>query len=80
MHLRNVLNFIHPGMGPNPWKTVLILEELGIPYSATYLDFGDGKGGVEHEAFLKKNPAGRVPLINDPNTGKTIVASVPELN
>ena len=58
-------------MGPNPWKTVIVFEELNIPYSATYLDFGDGKGGVEHEEFLKKNPAGRVPLINDTNTGKS---------
>jgi glutathione S-transferase len=58
-------------MGPNPWKTVIVFEELGIPYSTTYLDFGDANGGVENEEFLKKNPAGRVPLINDPNTGKS---------
>ena len=58
-------------MGPNPWKTVIVFEELNIPYSATYLDFGNANGGVEHEEFLRKNPAGRVPLINDPNTGKS---------
>jgi glutathione S-transferase len=67
-------------MGPNPWKTVIILEELNLPYSATYLDFGDSKGGVEHEEFLKKNPAGRVPLINDPNTGKSVARSTTELS
>jgi glutathione S-transferase len=59
-------------MGPNPWKTVIVFEELKIPYSVAYLDFGDAKGGVEHEEFLKKNPAGRVPLINDPNTGRLL--------
>jgi glutathione S-transferase len=45
---------------------VIIFEELGVPYKATYLDFGSDKGGVEHEDFLKRNPAGRVPWIFDP--------------
>jgi glutathione S-transferase len=58
------------GEGPNPWKTVIVFEELDIPYHATYLDFGNSRGGVEHEDFLKKNPAGRVPWINDPATGE----------
>lgn len=58
------------GRGPNPWKNVTIFEELGLPYETTYLDFGDSKGGVEHADFLKKNPAGRVPLIWDPATSK----------
>ena len=48
---------------------MIIFEELGIPYKATYLDFGPNKDGVEHEDFLKKNPAGRVPWIKDPATG-----------
>lgn len=57
------------GEGPNPWKNVIIFEELGIRYNATYLDFGPNQGGVEHEGFLQKNPAGRVPWIKDPITG-----------
>lgn len=57
------------GDGPNPWKNVILFEELGIPYDPTYLVFGGGSGGVEHEEFLKINPAGRVPWIKDPNTG-----------
>lgn len=56
-------------VGPNPWKHVIVFEELGIPYTAEYLDFGNSQGGVEHPDFLKKNAAGRVPLINDPATG-----------
>jgi glutathione S-transferase len=57
------------GIGPNPWKTVTVLEELNIPYETIFLDFGAGKNGVEGSDFKKKNPAGRVPLIYDPNTG-----------
>lgn len=57
------------GDGPNPWKNVILFEELGIPYDPTYLTFGNGGDGVEHETFLKINPAGRVPWIKDPNTG-----------
>lgn len=58
-------------IGPNPWKTVLIFEELGIPYTTTYLDFGNAKGGVENKDFLAKNSAGRVPLIVDRSNGKS---------
>lgn len=56
--------------GPNPWKTVIVFEELEIPYTTQYLDFGNGKNGVENSDFLKKNAAGRVPLIRDPDTGR----------
>jgi glutathione S-transferase len=59
------------GQGANPWKTVTILEELGLPYETIFLEFGNVKNGVEGSDFLKKNPAGRVPLIYDPQTGKT---------
>ncbi|KAM0471217.1 hypothetical protein ACHAPX_009397 [Trichoderma viride] len=61
--------------GPNPWKNVILFEELGVAYDPTYLVFGDGSGGVEHEAFLKINPAGRVPWIKDPNTGIELTES-----
>lgn len=57
-------------IGPNPWKVVTVFEELGIPYTTKFLDFGNSEGGVEHPDFLKKNAAGRVPLINDPATSK----------
>jgi glutathione S-transferase len=64
------------GDGPNPWKNVILFEELGIPYNATYLTFGAGSGGVEHESFLKINPAGRVPWIKDPATGSCKLSQV----
>ncbi|KAL6834333.1 hypothetical protein J3E69DRAFT_377124 [Trichoderma sp. SZMC 28015] len=62
-------------IGPNPWKNVIVFEELGIPYATEYLDFGNNAGGVEHPSFLKKNAAGRVPLIHDPATGMILTES-----
>jgi glutathione S-transferase len=56
--------------GPNPWKTVTVLEELGLSYETIFLEFGKAPNGVEGKDFIKKNPAGRVPLIYDPRTGK----------
>lgn len=46
-----------------------VFEELKIPYETQFLEFGSGLNGVEAEDFKRKNPAGRVPLIYDPNTG-----------
>ncbi|KKP01713.1 URE2 [Trichoderma harzianum] len=62
-------------IGPNPWKNVIVFEELGVPYATEYLDFGNNTGGVEHPSFLKKNAAGRVPLIHDPATGMILTES-----
>ena len=42
------------------------MEELGVPYKTEYPK--DHKG----EAFLKINPNGRMPAIEDPNTGITL--------
>jgi glutathione S-transferase len=60
------------GEGPSPWKTVMVLEELNLPYETVFLEFGKLPGGVESDEFLKRNPAGRVPLLYDPKTGKII--------
>ena len=51
----------HKG-GPNPWKVAIILEELGLPYEQTF-------PSVKEEPYLSVNPNGRVPAIEDPNTG-----------
>ncbi|KAG9246796.1 glutathione S-transferase [Calycina marina] len=54
--------------GPNPWKVAMVLEELNVPYDTKFMDFAD----------LKKDPYeqlcvnGRVPAIEDPNTGINI--------
>lgn len=67
-------------VGPNSWKTVIVFEELRIPYTIQYLEFGGAKGGVEHPEFLKQNAAGRVPLIRDPNTGNCLRSNTRERN
>jgi glutathione S-transferase len=54
--------------GPNPWKVIIILEELGIPYEMKILGYAE----VKSEPYVSINPNGRVPAIEDPNTGITI--------
>ncbi|TCD61228.1 Glutathione S-transferase 2 [Steccherinum ochraceum] len=57
--------------GPNPWKIVFLLNELGLSYEAKYLQFDIG----EHKApeYLKINPNGRVPAIIDHKNNDFIV-------
>ncbi|KAK1150214.1 glutathione S- transferase, nitrogen catabolite repression regulator [Aspergillus melleus] len=50
--------------GPNPWKVALIMEELQIPYTTTFVNFAD----VKKEPYTLINPNGRLPAIHDPNT------------
>ncbi|KAK3291241.1 glutathione S-transferase [Chaetomium fimeti] len=54
--------------GPNSWKTVFVLEELGINYEFKSFRFDD----VKKRPFIDVNPNGRVPAIEDPNTGVTL--------
>ena len=54
--------------GPNPPKVAIILEELGVPYETQLMDFLD----MKKEPFTSVNPNGRVPAIEDPNTGITL--------
>lgn len=51
--------------GPNPWKVAIILEELKVPYETKFLDFP----AMKQEPFESLNPNGRVPALEDPNTG-----------
>lgn len=56
--------------GPNPIKIAIALEALKIPYEVKQWDFGDDPNrGVKGAAFLKINENGRVPALEDPNTG-----------
>ncbi|KAK8140067.1 hypothetical protein PG984_000133 [Apiospora sp. TS-2023a] len=49
--------------GPNPWKFIFVLEELGIPYEVKSIKFDD----VKKKPLTDVNPNGRVPAIEDPN-------------
>ncbi|KAI9731144.1 MAG: glutathione S- transferase, nitrogen catabolite repression regulator [Cirrosporium novae-zelandiae] len=54
--------------GPNPWKVAIILEELNIPYKTVFMD----TSVLHTPVYEKVNPNGRVPAIEDPNTGITL--------
>jgi glutathione S-transferase len=47
------------------------LEELGIPYDLKLKDFSE----LQKDDYLKICPNGRVPTIEDPNTGITLFES-----
>jgi len=51
--------------GPNAWKVAIVLEELKVPYTFKFIEFPD----MKKEPYESINPNGRVPAIQDPNTG-----------
>ncbi|OQE10584.1 hypothetical protein PENFLA_c088G01740 [Penicillium flavigenum] len=54
--------------GPNPRKVAMVIEELGIPYEHKLMEFAE----LKQPAFEAINPNGRVPALQDPNTGITL--------
>lgn len=55
--------------GPNPYKAAIIFELLNIPYKVELWEFGDAENGVKGNRFTAINENGRVPAVEDPNTG-----------
>ncbi|KAH8891191.1 glutathione S-transferase [Thozetella sp. PMI_491] len=56
--------------GPNPIKIAIALEMLKVPYNLQLWQLGDNpENGVKSAKFLKITPNGRVPALEDPNTG-----------
>lgn len=51
----------------NGWKPVIFLEEAGVPYDLTYIDFA--KREQKSEWYMKLNPNGRIPTIVDRSAG-----------
>lgn len=51
--------------GPNPWKVVIILNELSLPYESEF-------PAAHEEPYISINPNGRFPALEDPNTGITL--------
>ena len=65
--LKPLTVFGHWG-APNPWKVRIILEELEIPHEWREVEFSD----VKSKEYLSITPNGRLPAIQDPNTGVTL--------
>ncbi|KAI1269302.1 thioredoxin-like protein [Xylariaceae sp. FL1019] len=60
-------------MGPNPLKVRMVLEELEVPFEYREIEWDD----MKKAPYIDINPNGRVPAIEDPNTGLTIFESGP---
>jgi glutathione S-transferase len=68
-HIKPLVLHAHAS-GPNPVKVAMALEALHVPYTVKQWEFGDNPdNGVNGTTFLKINENGRVPAIEDPNTG-----------
>lgn len=52
----------------NPVKLAMILNELNLPFEAIHVPFAD----VKNPEYTVINPNGRLPAIQDPNTGITL--------
>jgi glutathione S-transferase len=51
--------------GPNPGKVAMLLNELALSYKLVEVPYTELKG----PEYTKINPNGRVPALEDPNTG-----------
>jgi len=58
---------------PNGRKVSIMLEEIGIPYTARPVDIG--KGEQFEPEYLKISPAGRIPAIVDSDNGMRMMQS-----
>jgi len=56
------------GPSPNPVKVAIVLEELGLEYEARTTPYET----IKAEPFISLNPNGRLPALEDPNTGITL--------
>ncbi|KAI1123384.1 hypothetical protein F5Y10DRAFT_251874 [Nemania abortiva] len=59
------------GAGPNPWKVILVLADLSVPYEIEWVNYSE----IKEEPYTLLNPNGRLPAIVDPNTGVTLFES-----
>ncbi len=55
----------------NGYKPVIFLEEAGVPYDLTYVDFS--KKEQKTPEYMKLNPNGRIPTIVDRANGNFVV-------
>ena len=66
---------IHPytDSSPNGFKITIALEELGLPYTLHPIRIDQGEN--RRPEFLRLNPHGRIPVIQDDETGITLFES-----
>lgn len=57
------------GPTPNPVKVAIVLEELGLPFDIKPVKVPEE---VKSEPYISINPNGRLPALEDPNTGVTL--------
>jgi glutathione S-transferase len=60
-----------PGSGPNPWKVIIIVKELDIPFEIEWISYTE----IKQEPYISLNPNGRLPAMTDPNTSVTLFES-----
>ncbi|KAK5045527.1 hypothetical protein LTR84_009145 [Exophiala bonariae] len=68
MSIIKPLTLFSHGDTPNPTKVAIILKELSIPYKVAMIEWDN----LHKEPFTNVTPNGRVPAIDDPNTGITL--------
>ncbi len=64
---------LHTWSTPNGQKASIMLEEVGLPYEVIPVDIS--KGGTQTQAYLVMNPNGKIPVIEDPDAGRTVIES-----
>ncbi|KAL4876617.1 glutathione S-transferase [Aspergillus karnatakaensis] len=67
MALKSIILYGH-GPSPNPWKVAFVLAELGLHYEWKEVHNDE----IKAEPYTLINPNGRLPAIEDPNTGITL--------
>ena len=58
---------------PNGRKASVMLEEVGLPYAVHPINIG--KDESRTEAFLAMNPNGKIPVVVDHDSGRTVCES-----
>ncbi len=64
---------LHTYQTPNGHKASIMLEETGLPYAVRVVDIE--KGEQRTPGFLALNPNNKIPVIVDPDRGRTVFES-----
>jgi len=64
---------LHTYQTPNGHKASIMLEETGLPYEVHVVDIE--RGDQRSPAFLALNPNNKIPVVVDPDRGRTVIES-----